>query len=79
MRILFGKIKECLLDVVTNHALIYIAYLTFPDTSPRDKNEKECEVLEPSLKFLSVISLPSTEKQIYFPQLIKASSKDFML
>lgn len=79
MRILFGKIKECLFDVVTNHSLIYMAGLTFPDTSPRNKKEKECEVLEPSLKFLSIISLPSTEKQIFFPQLIKASSKDFML
>lgn len=39
MRILFGKIKKCLFDVVTNHALIHIAYLTFPDTSPRKKNK----------------------------------------
>lgn len=66
MRILFSKIKKCLFDVVTNHALIYLANLIFPDTSPK-KKRKECKVLEPSLKFLFIISLPSPEKQLFFP------------
>lgn len=79
MRLLLSKIKDFVLDVVMYHTF---ALYCLPEISwflHKEEKENECGVLEPNFKLLSVTCLPSPEKQLSVLELIKASSKDFML